>query len=623
MTQKRIVSALLLLLVLGAALPAEAQFQAADEPFDISFQAFALSPTPEVSPNETILVVLTLTPRDGWYAYAADHPGPVGRPPVIKAEAMPGGEAVVPYFPPGTDKPNPFDPTRTMRVYAGATPLFLPLPPGLAAPARLKMRLGLALCLENKCRETSVELVYPLKTTDPAALQRAEDQPWWPDFQAAVRLGPQLPGRQTSPGYQPAFTPAQTTPEGWNFQPREAAPELAVTGLLTALLFGLLAGLILNVMPCVLPVVSLKLSGLLAGGGLAASEKRRAFREHNIFFSLGILSWFAFLAVLLAATGMAWGEIFQAPLLVALLAAMVLAMSLSLFGVFNLPVIDLKLDAKAKNPAAQAYFTGVLATLLATPCSGPFLGGVLGWALLRPTYEVALVFLSVGLGMSLPYLGMAALPGLARHFPRPGVWTGYVERAAGFFLLATAAYLVNILPESYLARTLTLLWITALACWLWGLAGPEASDRKRLVLRSATLVLALGALLWLLLPRGAGFAWEEFRTDRLRDRLGQELLVADFTADWCPTCKFLEQTVLTDQNVRDWAARHGAVFVRVDLTDDNLGAEDLLRALGSRSIPLLAVFPKGDTAKRPIVLRDLFSARQVEAALEQAKKQAR
>ncbi len=618
MIKKQIVTAALILLACFAALPAQAQFIAPDEPFDISFDVYRLSPTPGVNEKDALLVVLTLAPKDGWYAYAADHPGPVGRPPVIKAEVIPGGEAVVPYFPPGTDKPDPFDPTRTMRVYTGPTPLFLPLPSGLVAPARLKLRLGLALCLDNKCRETSVELVYPFTISDPATLPAAEDQSWWPDFMAAVKLGPQVPGRMAQPTFQPAFTPAQTAPEGWDFSPRAASPGMEVTGLLTAILFGLLAGLILNAMPCVLPVVSLKLSGLLTGGGLSAPEKRRAFREHNIFFSLGILSWFGFLAILLAASGMAWGEIFQTPLLVALLAALVLAMALSLFGVFNLPVIDLKLDTKTKNPAAQAFFTGVLATLLATPCSGPFLGGVLGWALLRPAYEVALVFLAVGLGMSLPYLAMAALPGLSRHFPRPGAWTLYVERAAGFFLLATAGYLVNILPDAYLSRALALLWTIALACWFWGLAGPEASDRKRIVMRLLALVLVAGALLWLLLPRSAGFAWEEFRADRLRDRIGQDLIVADFTADWCPTCKFLEQTVLADKNVRDWASRHDAVFVRVDLTDDDPEAEALLRALGSRSIPLLAIFPRGEDAKRPIVLRDLFSARQVEAALVQA-----
>lgn len=619
MKKIQIVTTAILLLLSLAALPANAQFVAADEPFDISFASYRLGPTAGVNKKSTILVVLTLTPKDGWYAYAADHPGPVGRPPMIKAEVTPGDDAVVPYFPPGVDKPDPFDPTRTMRVYTGATPLFLPLPSGLSAPARLKMRLGLALCLDTKCRETSVELVYPVATTDLAALPDAADQPWWPMFLSAVDLGPQLPGKQRPSTFQPAFTPAQTAPDGWDFTPRSASPWLEVTGLLVAILFGMLAGLILNFMPCVLPVVSLKLSGLLSGGSLDETEKRRAFREHNLFFSLGVLSWFTFLAGLLAATGMAWGEIFQKPLLVTLLAAIVLALSLSLFDVFTLPVIDLKLDTKTKNPAAQAFFTGVLATLLATPCSGPFLGGVLSWALLRPVYEVALVFLAVGLGMSLPYLAMAALPGLSRYFPRPGAWTVYVERAAGFFLLATTAYLVNILPESYLAQALTMLWCTALACWLWGLGGPAASDRKRFWTRSAAFLLPLAALLWLFLPRGASFTWEEFRADRLRDRLGQELIVADFTADWCPTCKFLEQTVLTDDNVRDWAKRHDAVFIRVDLTDDNPDGKALLRALGSRSIPLLAIFPKDDEAKRPIVLRDLFTEQQIEAALSQAK----
>lgn len=620
--KKQLVAILFFLLSLGLSLPAQAQYVAEDEPFQVDFSTYALSASPEGN-TPTPLVVMTLTPKNGWYAYAGDHPGPVGRPPQILAETVPDGRMVVPFLPPGQDKPDPFDPARTMRVYPVATPLFLPLSSEEPLPECLKVRLRLALCLDTKCRETSVSLVYPLDGPDVSQLPRAEEQSWWPQYLAARQLGPQ-PADQ--PPALPVFTPldesttttAVADDTAWNLSPRSASPKLEVSGLLAALALGMLAGLILNFMPCVLPVVSLKLSGLMAGGGLAETAKRRSFREHNIYFSLGVLSWFAFLAALLAATGMAWGEIFQNPLLVTILAAVVLALALSLFGVFTLPVVDLKLDTKTNHPAAQAYFTGVLATLLATPCSGPFLGGVLGWALWRPVYEVTLVFLCVGLGMSLPYLTMAIFPGLSRHFPKPGAWTGYVERGAGFFLLATAGYLVNILPDDSLTGALTVLWCTALASWLWGLGGPAASRSKRLAVRlSATLVAGI-ALVWLAWPTAPEHSWEEFQDADFRSRLGNELLVADFTADWCPTCKFLEQTVLVDDNVRQWAERYDATFIRVDLTDDHPEAEALLRALESRSIPLLAVFPKGENAHQPIVLRDLFTTQGIDAALKQA-----
>ncbi|SKA87328.1 thiol:disulfide interchange protein DsbD [Paucidesulfovibrio gracilis DSM 16080] len=621
--KKQAVSILFFLLGVACFHPAHAQYVAPDEPFQVSFATYALS-TADESTGPAHLIVLTLTPKDGWYAYAGDHPGPVGRPPQITAQTLPENTSLVPYLPPGQDKPDPFDSQRTMRVYPGSTPLFLPLPGGTDSVDRVQIRLRLSLCQDTKCRETVVNMVYPMEKLDGATLPQAQEQPWWPQYEAARQLGPQRPNQTTT---MPVFAPPtdqtaspirESDATRWNLSPRSAAPTLEVGGLITALALGLLAGLILNFMPCVLPVVSLKLSGLLAGGSLEETDKRRAFREHNIYFSLGVLSWFAFLAALLAATGMAWGEIFQSPLLVTILSAVVLALALSLFGVFTLPVVDLKLDTKTSRPEAQAFFTGVLATLLATPCSGPFLGGVLGWALWRPVYEVMLVFLCVGLGMSLPYLTMALFPGLSRHFPRPGAWTGYVERGAGFFLLATVAYLVNILPEEALTGALVLLWCTALASWLWGLGGPAASRSKRLWVRLSALLLAVVAVAWLAIPRPTTQSWVEFHPDDLQKRLGRELIVADFTADWCPTCKFLEQTVLVDQQLQRWAEEFNATFVRVDLTEDDPEAEALLRALNSRSIPLLAIFPQGEHANSPIVLRDIFTTRGIDAALKQA-----
>ncbi len=161
---------------------------------------------------------------------------------------------------------------------------------------------------------------------------------------------------------------------------------------------------------------------------------------------------------MLGVTGSAWGALFQNKWLVLSVAAIILALSLSLFGLFHLPVIDLKFGSKNNNPHVQAFFTGNLTTLLATPCSGPFLGGVLSWALIQGPVVIATVFISIGIGMALPYLLLALNPGLSRFLPKSGPWIEFVEKGIAFFLIATAFYLVSIAVGSESLRILAPLW---------------------------------------------------------------------------------------------------------------------------------------------------------------------
>ncbi|MGE4553849.1 MAG: protein-disulfide reductase DsbD family protein, partial [Desulfovibrionaceae bacterium] len=389
-----------------------------------------------------------------------------------------------------------------------------------------------------------------------------------------------------------------------------------VGGLAAALLLGLVAGLILNVMPCVLPVVALKLAPLMAGGG---DEALREVRRHALFFGLGIECSFLALAGMLAATGLAWGEMFQQPAVVLVLAAVVFALGLSLFGVFHLPVLDLRFAAATKNPRLRALFTGMLATLLATPCSGPLLGGVLSWTLSRPAVVIVLVLAGVGAGMALPYAALAVWPRLARLLPRPGAWTGRVEQAVGLFLMGTCLYLLVILPPAMLPRALAALLTTAVGAWLWGLGGVGLRELRPLAAKAAGAAVALAAILWALNPPVRVDPWEPFDPQFFTNELGREPLMVDFTADWCPTCQALSATVLTDAAVAGLEAEYGVRAVRADLTEDFPAAEALLQALGARSIPVLAIFPAGEAARRPIVLRDLFTAGQLRRALGRAR----
>ena len=405
--------------------------------------------------------------------------------------------------------------------------------------------------------------------------------------------------------------------------PKYFSVDLEVGGLAKAILFGLIAGLILNFMPCVLPVISLKLSSLMAVSGMEDKRKRtRHFREHNLFFSLGILGYFLILGALFGLVDLAWGQLFQQAGAMMVLMALVFALGLSLFGVFDLPVLDLKTGIDtSKRPRLQALFTGLLATLLATPCSGPFLGGVLGWTLNRPPETVILVFFSIGLGMALPYIIMIIFPGLVNLFPKPGGWNLHLERAVGFFLMATALYLFTILPDSYEVRALVLLWCVGLASWIWGKwTTLSDSRRKRFSIRALALAVALGAGAYAVSTPSPMAQWEPFSQQRFRQELGKRPMMIDFTADWCPNCKFLEMTVLTPKTLTSLRQAHDLVLLQADMTQSNPAAETLLRKLGSNSIPVVALFPAGDANSAPMVLRDLFTTSQLRKALEQTVK---
>lgn len=347
---------------------------------------------------------------------------------------------------------------------------------------------------------------------------------------------------------------------------------------------------------------------------------RKKFREHNIFFALGILLYFGILSGILGLTGMAWGQIFQQPPVVIGLTGVVFALSLSLFGLFNLPVVDLKIGTENSGPRSQALFTGIMATLLATPCSGPFLGGVLGWAMVQKHYVISSVFLSVGAGMAMPYILMAIFPALATKFPKPGAWTIWVERAAGFFLAGTCIYLLSILPDNMFIPTLIFMWFTSVAAWMWGLAASSDSKSAMYFLRVAALAICVTAGFWASTPPERTAHWIEFQQDDFAARLGNEPMLVEFTADWCPSCKVLEQTTLTPANLSRWKNKYGLVFIKVDMTSADETADKFLRALGSRSIPLAAIFNTGKSSKLPTVIRDLYTTGQMDDALEQTLK---
>ncbi|MDR3175594.1 MAG: thioredoxin family protein [Desulfovibrio sp.] len=618
---------------------------------------------PRASAGAKLLLALTLAVPEGSYLYGPESVE--GIPTSVRArfrhlEAMPMEEASafagmdrealsLPVRAPAATpkKDTPFASVALPGLSATNPPLYpgpvtfwteFPAPAGLAGAAVRAEFSGL-LCSERNCTPVSDSLSLLFSAKDAEALPAAAAQGWWADYKRgadvfvpagtgerdASRKDIQTPDAFFSGGSAVSGLPAASQDAGGSrdvpvfsgLEPIFFHPEQEIGFLGEALFFGLLAGLVLNLMPCVLPVISLKFSALLAVFSMTDRRAQaRAFRVGCLFFAAGIMAWFGVLALLLGVAGWAWGEIFQLPLVVALLALTLFALGLSLFGVFHLPVFDLRVR-NGSHPYWQSFAGGLLATLLATPCSGPLLGGVLAFAVRQPLPSLLLAVASVGLGMASPYLLMAAHPRLAHLFPRPGAWTLRLEQLAGFFLMGSVVYLGTLLPEDWGPAFLVCLFALALAAWLWGQVGrPGAGRAGRIAARICALCVLALAVFFALGSGGRDQTWERFEPELFFSVLGKEPLLLDFTADWCPSCKAMEYTTLRKSRMEDLRNRYKVRTIKVDLTRDADAGRDLLKALQSASIPVLALFPKGEGARRPVLLRDIVTPGQLDAAAQ-------
>ena len=399
-----------------------------------------------------------------------------------------------------------------------------------------------------------------------------------------------------------------------------------------ALLAGLAGGLILNLMPCVLPVLGLKLMSFAQQSGKA----RREVLQLNMWYCAGLFAVFFVLATLsvaanvgLAESNLAWGEQFTSWKFNVAMAGIVFAFALSFLGVWELPIPGF-IGEKAGHVQSQegpagSFFKGVLSTVLATPCSGPFLGPVFGFTLTQPTSVTYAVFGAIATGMALPYILVGLFPVLVRFLPKPGAWMGTFKEILGFVMLGTVAYLFTFLSHDYFVPTFTMLIGIWAACWWVGKA-QEANGGTigfgRWV-QAATLATVIGSLAFFFLgPVKSVIEWEPFSRQRLAElrRDGATVLI-DFSADWCPTCKFNLATAIETRKVKSAIDENRIVPMLADWTDGSPEIKDMLATLQSKSIPVLAVFPAGPSGGQPpdpIVLRDLITESQVLSAIRDA-----
>jgi thiol:disulfide interchange protein DsbD len=406
------------------------------------------------------------------------------------------------------------------------------------------------------------------------------------------------------------------------FTPRYEKAE--VSGLLEAIIFGLLAGFILNFMPCVLPVVSLKIMSFVQNAG----ERRDVTAKQGLLFAAGILASFLVLAVLAAFSGYKWGALFQNRFFIIIMASFIFAMALSFLGVYTLaaPSAAGRIAAKARSMYPDAFIKGVVATLLATPCSGPFLGSTLAWALTQSPAFILTVFIAMGTGMALPYLLLSMNPSLLRFLPAPGDWMVMFERIMGFVLMFTVVYLAGILDDtSRMGLVLFILFISA-GLWQFGKFGSIDREKWRRGISAAALVIIIAggylvSFRYFYKEKTPSHERIEFNTEKIMQNRDMGIItVIVFTAKWCPNCSLVEKLALEKQEVKNLFARENIDLMVADITFKNIQAESLMKRLGSSSIPFLAVFPPGDGFTSPVCLRDIYSAGDVVMSLEKAAK---
>jgi thiol:disulfide interchange protein DsbD len=399
---------------------------------------------------------------------------------------------------------------------------------------------------------------------------------------------------------------------------------------LEPLLLAFAGGLLLNLMPCVFPVLAIKAIALLG----VAAEGRRTARVHGLAYTAGVLaSFWALAAVIIAIRAggapLGWGFQLQSPIVVAGLAALFFWMALTLLDVTTVGGSFMGVGNRLASAggARGAFVTGVLATVVATPCSAPFMGTALGYALVQPPAVALAVFTALALGLACPYLVLSFAPAIGRLLPRPGRWMDVTKQLLAFPLLATVVWLVWVgsvqSGPTAVAAMLGMLVLLGLAAWIGRQESGTGSGTWVRVAAGATALAAavVAAVLAASIERAPAqvvhAGWEPYSTARLGELLAARRPVfVDFTAAWCVTCQVNERLVLARPIVRDKMRALGVVPVRADWTTPDPDVTRALQKFGRDGVPLYVLY-SGREDEPPRILPQLLTTDIVITELEE------
>ncbi|MEJ8858585.1 thioredoxin family protein [Variovorax robiniae] len=475
---------------------------------------------------------------------------------------------------------------------------------------------------QRSASPTDMPMVVALAEKDRRAGQPVA---WRADAPVSGTWPTRAPRAEVSPALQAALNANTASAPASSpvapFQQASASFWMALAG-------ALLGGLLLNLMPCVFPVLAIKVLGFARQAG-----DRGAHRRAGLAYTGGVMvSMLALGAVMLAlrAAGsqLGWGFQLQSPAVVAALAALFTVIGLNLAGVFEFGSMapSRVRSAEAKHPVLNDFLSGVLAVVIASPCSAPFMGASLGLAIALPAAQALLLFAALGLGLALPYLLAAFVPAVARLLPKPGRWMQTLRRLLAFPMFATVAWLVWVLGQQSgidgAGALLALLVCLASVVWAFTLRGrTRAIVATLLVAISALLTGAIGhnvlqvvepaPLVWAA-PSGEPARWQPWSSERVSElHGGGRPVFIDFTAAWCVTCQYNKRTLADADLLAEFDARKVALL-RADWTRRDPAITAALAALGRNGVPVYVLQAPG---KAPVVLTEILGKDEVRAAL--------
>lgn len=475
---------------------------------------------------------------------------------------------------------------------------------------------------------------FPRTTVAPTSTVKAPEPP-------TKGLTPEPPRRGDAPGGPSVHDLFR----GWQPLDGSEVKTTAWVELLQTILFSLVAGLLLNLMPCVFPVLSIKVMHIVEQAG----GERRMVRNHGLVFLAGVMLTFSALAVMLlvlraAGSRVGWGFQLQEPIVVFVLAAVLFGVGLNLAGLFEVgeSVMGVGQSQAPKSGFAGSFASGVLAVIVATPCTAPFMGAAIAYALTQPWWTTLAVFNALGVGMALPYLVLSLSPALLRRLPRPGAWMVRFKQFLAFPMFAAAAWLLWVLGNqagrSGMFSAVIALIGLAMAGWVWGTT--RELSRGRWLASLGALLLALATLYWgsvTVRADSTRFALERARlvrseqtrrksdpgneAPRLRftTRALASLLAAkkpvflNMTADWCISCKVNERVALKRDVVQQALRQRGVSYMVGDWTTRDAMITEVLEHFKRNGVPLYLVLqPK---TKRYIILPQVLTPSIVVEAL--------
>ena len=565
-------------------------------------------------PGQTFRVAVKLVHAKGSHTYGKVLPPDViGRPTSLKW-TLPEGWKVEELPWPATHAVPSTD-GKMSEGYDGT--VYLPAaitPAGKAGDvANLAVKANVLVCDEKSCMPKTLDATLQIRLAAAVEMDAAAAEAFG---KAAAPAPPSAEAKANEPNRMPG---------------KKIAPQ--TRSFAGYMLFAFIGGLILNVMPCVFPVLGIKILGVVQQAG----GDKKLVVLHGLAYTVGVLVCFWALGGVVISLGKSWGFQLQSPGFVFGLCVFFLIFSLNMAGLFEIgaSAVGVGADLQAKHGYGGSFFSGLLATVVATPCSAPFLGSALGFTVTLPMAQGLLMFTMIGLGLASPFLLLSLAPSLVSKLPRPGAWMESFKQGMSFLLFGTVAYLAWVLTGMVEGQPMLFLLfglvLVAMGCWIYGRWFLPHKPAKTRGLGVLFALLAIIGGLWLGWPQAqaqtahsvggatseGGLTWEAWSPEKEAElRAANKPVYIDFTAKWCLTCQ-VNKRVYHDPALQALIKEKGIVLLKADWTNDDPRITRAITALGKAAVPVNVLYLPGK--EEGDILDELLTVDLVSAAFRQVK----